>query len=75
MFFLEGARYWSTKIQNTDISWFPRMQGNTPSNASYILQGGVRLLFGEDEYTLNRNFLSLADRGTGCVLRQQPIVG
>ena len=22
-----GARYWSTKIQNTDLLWFPRWQG------------------------------------------------
>ena len=74
-FFLEGARYWSTKIQNTDISWFPRLEGNTPSIAQYILQGGVRLLFPGDEYSLNPNFLNLDQRGTGCVARQAPLEG
>jgi hypothetical protein len=73
--FMEGGRYWSVKIQNTDISWFPRLEGNTVGTAQYILQGGVRLLFPGDEYLLNRNFLNLDQRGTGCVTRQAPIEG
>ena len=73
--FLEGGRYLATMIQNTDISWFPRMEGNTPGNASYILQGGVRLLYPQDEYSLNANFLNVDQRGEGCVARQAPIVG
>ncbi len=71
-FFMEGARYYSTKIQNTDISWFPRNEGDTPSLASYDLQGGVRMLFAGDEYRLNSDFLSLDDRGTGCAADQAP---
>ena len=71
-FFMEGARYYSTKIQNTDISWFPRNEGNTPSLASYVLQGGVRMLFPADEYTLNPNFINLDNRGTGCDADQAP---
>lgn len=73
-FFMEGARYYSTKIQNTDISWFPRNEGNTPSLASYVLQGGVRMLFPADEYTLNPNFINLDSRGTGCDADQAPWV-
>ena len=30
--FLE-ARFWSTKIRNTDLLWFPRGEGNTPLGA------------------------------------------
>ena len=71
-FFMEGARYWSTKIQNTDISWFPRNEGDTPSLASYDFLGGVRLLFAGDEYSLNENFLGLDQRGTGCEASQAP---
>src|SRR5690606_22943084 len=29
-FYAEGGRYWSTKIQNTDMLWFPRAEGQTP---------------------------------------------
>ena len=73
--FMEGGRYWSAKIQNTDISWFPRLEGNTVGVAQYVLQGGVRLLFPGDEYLLNRNFLNLDQRGSGCVARQAPLQG
>lgn len=67
-FYAEGGRYWSTKIQNTDVLWFPRGEGVTPSN-SYVLQGGVRLPMPDDEYQGNPKFLArggLAARGTGC---------
>jgi hypothetical protein len=67
-FFSEGARYWSTKIQNTDVLWFPRLEGQTPFQ-SYNLQGGVRQTFVTDEYTQNPHFVAaggLDARGTGC---------
>src|SRR5690606_32036455 len=28
-FFAAGGRYWSTKIQNPDVLWFPRGEGQT----------------------------------------------
>lgn len=66
--FAEGARYWSTKIQNTDILWFPRAEGQTPFQ-SYQLQGGVRQTFQTAEYTQNPYFVAaggLTARGAGC---------
>ena len=66
-FFAEGGRYWSTKIQNTDVLWFPRREGATPYQG-YNLQGGVRLLF-TGEYESNPKWVAnggLALRGTGC---------
>lgn len=69
---LEG-RFWSTKIQNTDLLWFPRNEGTwVNKDASYVLRGGVRLLMPQAEYELNPN-LSLADRATGCSPDQRPI--
>jgi hypothetical protein len=67
-FFAEGGRYWSTKIQNTDVLWFPRLQGATPFKG-YNLQGAVRQLFADDEYDQNEHFVALgglSSRGTGC---------
>jgi hypothetical protein len=67
-FFAEGGRYWSTKIQNTDVLWFPRLQGATPFQG-YNLQGAVRQLFAADEYEQNDHFVDrggLDARGTGC---------
>lgn len=67
-FYAEGARYWSTKIQNTDVLWFPRSQGQSPFQG-YNLQGAVRQLFPDDEYETNPYFVErggLAARGTGC---------
>jgi hypothetical protein len=67
-FFAEGGRYWSTKIQNTDVLWFPRLQGETPFQG-YNLQGAVRQLFAGDEYEQNDYFVQrggLDARGTGC---------
>ncbi len=63
-----GGRYWSTKIQNTDLLWFPRNQGFTPFNG-YSLFGGVRLEWAGDEYTNNPNWNAaggLAIRAEGC---------
>ena len=67
-FFAEGARYWSAKIQNTDIAWFPRRQGTTPFQG-YNLQGGVRMLWATDEYLQNDFFVLNGGndlRGSGC---------
>ena len=67
-FFSEGGRYWSTKIQNTDLVWFPRLQGATPFQG-YNLQGAVRQLFADDEYEQNDYFVDrggLDARGSGC---------
>ncbi|MBI4520122.1 MAG: RagB/SusD family nutrient uptake outer membrane protein [Gemmatimonadetes bacterium] len=67
-FFNEAGRFWSTKIQNTDVLWFPRGEGQTPFQR-YNLQGGVRQLFASDEYEQNPHFVArggLAARGTGC---------
>lgn len=66
--FTHGGRYLSTKIQNTDVLWFPRDEGNTPFQG-YLLGGGVRSLFVTDEYTQNQYFVDrggLDARGTGC---------
>lgn len=65
----EGGRFWSTKIQNPDVLWFPRAEGRTPWQG-YPLGGGVRLALPEDEYLTNPNLVArrggLDARGTGC---------
>jgi hypothetical protein len=71
-FYAEGGRYWSTKIQNTDLTWFPRGQGATPE-IGYNYQGAVRQHFPNAEYDNNAN-VSRADRGTGCGPNQAPAV-
>jgi hypothetical protein len=66
--FAEGARYWSTKIQNTDVLWFPRNRGQTPAQG-YNTVGGVRMLFAGGEYegnTVWRDQGGEALQGTGC---------
>ena len=66
--FAEGGRFWSTKIQNTDIAWFPRAEGQTPFQR-YNWQGGVRQLMPTDEYEQNPYFIDRggrAARGLGC---------
>jgi hypothetical protein len=73
--FAEGGRYWSTKIRNTDVLWFPRGEGVTPFQG-YLLQGGVRLAFPAEEYVTNPNLVArggLAVRGTGCDPAQAPV--
>ena len=75
--FAEGGRYYSTKIQNTDLVWFPRAEGSTPETG-YNLQGGVRLLFGADEYEGNEYWVArggLTARGTGCDVGEAPYIG
>lgn len=65
-FFAESGRYWSTKIQNTDLLWFPRNQGG---GLVYQYQGGVRVRFDASEYTINPYFVARgreSAQGTGC---------
>ncbi len=75
-FYTEIGRYWSTKIQNPDVLWFPRFQGQTPFQG-YPLLGGVRLQFANDEYQLNPRFQALgglAARGSGCAAAVAPSI-
>ena len=74
--FAEGARYWSTKIQNTDLLWFPRAEGQTTFQA-YPLGGGVRLEFVTDEYTNNELWVAVGGedlKGTVCAADEAPII-
>jgi hypothetical protein len=63
----EAGRWWQWKIQNTDLMWFPRFQGQTSSGV-YRLQGGVRLNWENAEYERNVLFPAgaLTNRGAGC---------
>lgn len=68
-FFNEGGRYWSTKIQNTDVLWFPRQQGITRLQG-YQLRGGVRQQWDGAEYEGNEFWGARGGekaQGTGCV--------
>ncbi len=68
-FYAEGGRFHSTGIQNTDLIWFPRLQGATPNSSAYQLGGSVRLLTDGQEYNLNEYLLAAGGpsaRGTGC---------
>jgi hypothetical protein len=69
--FVEG-RFFLTKLQNTDILWFPRAQGFSPK-ARWVLDGGVRYTMPDNEYILNPN-LGLAKRGSGCAQHERPII-
>ncbi len=74
--FAEGARYWSTKIQNTDLLWFPRAEGQTTFQA-YPLGGGVRLEFVGDEYDNNQHWVDAGGddlKGTLCAADEAPII-
>jgi hypothetical protein len=67
------ARFWSTKILKNEKLWFPRREGAwINANATYQLDGGVRLLMPTAEYEINAN-LGLDARGTGCPAGQAPI--
>ena len=68
--FAEG-RFFYTKLQNTDVLWFPRNVGKM-ANLGNPFFGGVRFLMPQDEYELNEN-LTLADRATGCPEHQRPV--
>ena len=68
--FVEG-RYLFTKLQNLDILWFPRGEGNQLSGrGSY--GGAVRMHMPNPEYELNPN-LKLSDRATGCPVNERPM--
>jgi len=72
--YAEAGRFWAWKINNTDLAWFPRGQGQTPFQG-YAYQGGVRLQFPNDEYDLNPNFEAMggrALRGTLCAADEAP---
>ena len=74
-FYAEGGRYWSTKIQNTDLLWFPRGQGIT-TNGFYQLDGGVRQHMPNNEFDRNPFFIAAGGRdarGTGCDPAQAPV--
>ncbi|MBM4183578.1 MAG: RagB/SusD family nutrient uptake outer membrane protein [Gemmatimonadetes bacterium] len=74
-FFSQAGRYWSTKILNTDILWFPRGEGRTVSGV-YALEGGVRLAMPTNEYLLNPHLVArggLAVRGSGCDPAEAPV--
>jgi hypothetical protein len=67
------ARFWSTKIIKNTKLWFPRREGAwINANATYQLDGGVRLLMPNAEYEINPN-LGLDARGTGCPAGEAPI--
>jgi hypothetical protein len=67
------ARFWSTKILKNEKLWFPRGFGSWDNeNATYGLNGGVRMLMPTAEYEINTN-LDLTDRATGCPAGQRPI--
>ena len=68
--FAEG-RFWSTKIRNTDLLWFPRATGETPIRGRR-LEGGVRFVMPDAEFTGNPN-LTEDDRGTLCDVNQRPL--
>lgn len=75
-FYAEGGRFWSTKIQNTDLLWFPRGEGQT-SNNFYNWAGGVRMHMPNSEYDQNPKFIARGGRdarGTGCGAAQAPFI-
>jgi hypothetical protein len=72
----EEGRFWSTKILNNDILWFPRAVGSITNQSTYTFGGGVRQLMTNDEYQINLNLANsgaLALRGTGCTPFQAPV--
>jgi len=69
--FAEGGRWWATKIQNTDLLWFPRFQGVFPVQG-WPMYGGVRMIMPNSEYEQNPN-TTLADRATMCSPAERPV--
>ena len=68
--FAEG-RWWATKIQNTDLLWFPRATGQSPfSGVGY--GGTIRQTMSTTEFNVNPN-LTEDDRGTLCDADQRPL--
>ncbi len=70
VFYLE-ARFFFTKIKNTDLLWFPRNSGRT-RRGGQTYGGAVRFLMPDNEYELNPN-LTLNDRATGCAPAEKPV--
>ncbi len=68
--FLEG-RFWSYKIRNTDLLWFPRGVGRTAYPYNY--QAGIRLAMPAAEFDLNPN-LTEDMRNTLCHPNERPII-
>ena len=66
------SRWWASKIQNTDVLWFPRSTGFFPEQG-YELNGGVRMVMPRSEYDLNENF-TVDQRSTGCDVNQRPVI-
>lgn len=66
------SRWWASKIQNTDVLWFPRSTGFFPEQG-YELNGGVRMVMPRSEYDLNENF-TVDQRSTGCDVGQRPVI-
>jgi hypothetical protein len=64
----EAGRWWQWKIQNTDVTWFPRNAGFTSAGV-YRLGGGVRLAIPVAEYDRNPAWVAAGGRearGSGC---------
>ena len=72
--FLEG-RYYLTKIQNLDVLWFPRSQGNNPGGGGggAFFGGVIRHVMPQAEFLQNPN-LKLTDQATGCDANQKPVL-
>ena len=68
--FLEG-RYWSTKIQNTDLLWFPRSTEDVDDQGNE-LGGAVRMVMQQLEFQQNPN-LTFADIATQCDPNEAPV--
>jgi hypothetical protein len=68
--FVEG-RYFSTKLKNMDVIWFPRNEGKNPTRNDSQYGDAIRLLMPGGEYSLNTN-LTPQSRGTGCPARERP---
>ena len=65
------GRFLQTKLQNLDVSWFPRGIGGT-RGFGHAFGGGVRFIMPDAEYINNLN-LTTADRGTGCNPNEAPV--
>ncbi len=66
------ARFFMTKLKNTDLLWFPRGVGETV-RTGHAMRGGVRFIMPEDEYSFNSS-LTQADQGKGCDPAEAPLV-
>ena len=66
------GRYYQSKLQNLDVSWFPRAVGGT-RGFGHAYGGGVRFLMPDGEYVNNEN-MDLDDRATGCNPLEAPVI-